>query len=72
MVDTFDSLDEVERQRAKELIRIEKEKDDQKIRDVITKTAIEIIIESFGVDVILDQIGFETCKDYFKIELGLD
>ena len=39
------------------------------ILETIQKEILGILTEHWGEDVILDYIGFETCKEYFKIEL---
>lgn len=68
----FDSLNQIEEQRKRELEKIEKEKELQRLKTGIQTVVIDAVIEYYGIDNILDQIGFEKCKEYFKIELGND
>lgn len=65
----YDSLIELEKQRKKELKSIEKVKKQDFILETVRDELLGVLIEHYGVDVVLDHIGFETCKEYFKIEL---
>ena len=56
----LDEIKNLTEERVKQLLLLE---------EILDCFKINFIVKYFGEDVILDEIGFETCKEYFKIEL---
>lgn len=65
----YDSLKEVEAQRRLALKKLEKEKEKNRISEIITEIALDGFIAYLGLDNILEHIGFKKVSEFFENEI---